>query len=408
MKILLINKFFFPFGGTETAIFQAAEMLQQQGHEVIYFSMAHPKNRESRQSAHFVSRVDFEEMRGWREFVRGAKRILFGRESRAKLEELLRIEKPDIAHLHNIYHHLSPTIIGTLKKHGIPVVLTLHDYKVVCPAYKLFVQGAVCEKCRGRHFFWCVLKKCIQGSRMKSLLCAIEVASQRRYYKMIDAFVSPSRFMMAKMTEMGFQMKRCRFIPNAVTLEDGPPPGAGDPPQVLCFGRLVEEKGIHLLIEAMKGLPAECLIVGDGPHKEELRKLASRTPDARVRFLEHLPFSRLTPIIRRAALVVIPSIWYENNPFSIIESFSLGVPVVAARIGGLPELVIDRETGMLFTAGSSAELHDKIMLLLKNPELGHELARKARLHLEKNLSPAQHYEKLRGLYRELIKANANS
>ncbi|MFH2107292.1 MAG: glycosyltransferase family 4 protein [Chrysiogenia bacterium] len=407
MKILLINKFFFGFGGTETAFFQTAELLRGQGHEVIFFSMAHPKNRESRQSSHFVSRVDFEEMSGRREFVRGAKRILFGCESRLRLEELLRVEKPDIAHLHNIYHHLSPAIIATLKKRGVPVVMTLHDYKVICPAYKLFVRGSVCEKCRRRRFYWCVLKKCVQGSRLKSMLCAVEVAYHRRYYKMIDAMVSPSRFLMAKMAAMGFPQP-CFYIPNAVSLEGGPPQGTADPPQVLCFGRLVEEKGIHLLIEAMKGVPAECLIVGDGPQKEKLLELAARNPDAKIRFMGHQPFPLLVPILRRATMVVIPSIWYENNPFSVIESFSMGIPVVAARIGGLPELVIDRETGMLFTAGSSAELHDKIMLLLKNPDLGRELARKARLHLEQNFHPDVHIEKLLHLYQELIEANTKS
>ncbi len=405
MKILLINKYCFSFGGTETAFFQTAKLLREQGHEVVFFSMAHPLNNESRYSRHFVSRVDFEKMCGWRKKIQGVKRILFGRDAQVKLDELLRIEKPDIAHLHNIYHHLSLTIISTLKKHDIPVVMTLHDYKVVCPAYKLFVRGAVCEKCRDRRFYWCVLKKCVKGSRLNSLLCAVEVVVHKRYYEMIDAFISPSRFLMAKMAAMGFSTKRCRYIPNAVSLEGGPTPTAADLPQVLCFGRLVEEKGIHLLIEAMKGIPAECLIVGDGPWKEKLQELAARTPDARIRFMGHQPFSMLMPIVCGAAMVVIPSAWYENNPFSVIESFSMGIPVVAARIGGIPEMVIDRETGMLFTPGSSAELRDKIMLLLKNPELGRELVRKARLHLEKHFNPEDHIEKLLHLYRELIEAN---
>lgn len=403
MKVLLINKFFFSFGGTETAFFQTAELLRERGHEVIFFSMSHQKNRESRQAAHFVSRVDFEEMRGLRELFRGARRILFGGEPRRKLDELLRLEKPDVAHLHNIYHHLSPAIIATLKRHGVPVVMTLHDYKVVCPDYKLFVRGAVCERCRGRRFYWCVLKKCVKDSRLKSLLCAVEVALHRRYYEEIDALVAPSRFMMAKMADMGFP-KPCRLIPNAVRLPAAAPAATGGPPLVLCFGRLVEEKGIRLLIEAMKGVPAECLIVGNGPLKEELRKLAAGSPQARVRFLDHRPFSLLEPIVRRAAMVVVPSIWYENNPFSIIESFSLGVPVVAARIGGIPEMVIDGETGMLFAAGSSAECREKIMLLLRDPELGRRLGGQARLHLERHCHPDRHCEKLLGLYRELIEA----
>jgi glycosyltransferase involved in cell wall biosynthesis len=408
MKILLINKFFSSFGGTETAFFQTAKLLQERGQEVICFSMAHPKNRESRQAAHFVSRVDFEEMNGWREWVRGAKRILFGHDVQVKLDELLRLEKPDIAHLHNIYHHLSPVIIATLKKRGVPVVMTLHDYKVVCPSYKMFVRGRTCERCRGSRFYWCLLKKCVKGSLLKSLLCAIEVALHRRYYEEVDAMVAPSRFLMAKIVEMGFPATRCRHIPNAVSLQEGPPRVVADPPQVLCFGRLVEEKGIHLLIEAMKGVPADCLIVGDGPLKEELRDLATRNPQARIRFLDHQPFHLLEPLLRRAAMVVVPSVWYENNPFTIIESFSLGIPVVAARIGGIPEMVIDGETGMLFAAGNSVDLRDKILLLLQDPELGRALARRARQHFEKHFQPAQHCEKLLGLYRELIEAHARS
>ncbi len=405
MKILLINKFFFSFGGTETAFFQAAKMLQEQGHEVIFFSMAHPKNRESRQSPYFVSRVDFEEMSGWREWIRGAKRILFGSESRAKLDELLRVEKPDIAHLHNIYHHLSPAIISTLNKHGVPVVLTLHDYKTVCPAYKLFTKGSICEKCRGVRSRWCLLNKCVKNSYLKSLVCLLEKKLHRRNYDRVDRFVCPSRFLLEKIREMGFSGK-CTYIANCTNLDAVEAPAPPPNPLILFFGRLVEEKGIHLLIEAMRGIPAECLIVGDGPRENGLREQASHTRDARIRFIAHQPPQALKVIIRRSTMVVVPSVWYENNPFSIIESFYMGIPVVAARIGGIPELVIDGKTGLLFTPGSSADLHDKIVLLLKNPKLGRELAENARRHLELHFSPAGHCAKLLQLYRELIEANA--
>ncbi len=346
MKILLINKFFFSFGGSETAFFQSAELLQEQGHEVIFFSMSHPKNRESRQAAHFVSRVDFEEMGGWREKAKGMMRILFGRESRAKLGELLRSEKPDIAHLHNIYHHLSPAIIGTLKSHGIPVVMTLHDYKPICPAYKLFAQGKTCEKCRGARFYWCFLKKCIKNSYGKSLVCSLAALLHRAAYSRVDRFIAPSLFLIRKARDMGFAPE-CTYIANFTVL----PPFEASPREatapIVFFGRLVEEKGVSLLIAAMNGLPADCLIIGDGPEKKALLVQAGRFPDARVRFLGHQPFPALAAIIRHARLVVVPSIWYENNPFAVMEAFALGVPVVAARIGGIPELVIDRETGLL-------------------------------------------------------------
>ena len=238
MKILLINKFFFSFGGTETAFFQAAKLLQEQGHEVILFSMAHPENGVSRQSPYFVSQVDFEEMCGWLDKIRGVKRILFGRESQVKLDELLRIEKPDIAHLHNIYHHLSPAIIGTLKNHGVPVVMTLHDYKLVCPAYKLFTRGRICEKCRGKHFFWCFVNKCVKKSYLKSLVCALEVLLHRKYYNQVDRFISPSRFLISKIKEMNFSGK-CTYIANftGVISLCGAAPAANLPNLVLrAFG----------------------------------------------------------------------------------------------------------------------------------------------------------------------------
>jgi glycosyltransferase involved in cell wall biosynthesis len=407
MKILLINKFFFSFGGTETAFFQAAKLLRDQGHEVIIFSMAHPRNRASRQSPHFVSRVDFEEMSGWREKARAVERILFGRDAQAKLDGLLRVEKPDVAHLHNIYHHLSPAIIATLKKHKVPVVMTLHDYKVVCPSYKMFVRGEPCERCRDSRFFWCGLRRCVKNSLAKSLLCSLEARLHRKSYARVDRFISPSRFLIGKIKEMGFT-GRCDYIPNFVgssrAVEARPPRD----PLVLFFGRLVEEKGVSSLIEAMQGVPADCLIIGDGPEKKALQAQAAQSPAARVRFLAHQPPGLLREAMRRSSLVVVPSIWYENNPFSIIESFAMGVPVLAARIGGIPELVSDRETGMLFTAGSSVDLREKVMLLLQDPGLRRELAKNARRHLEMNFPAARHHERLLGLYRELIEAGSRS
>ena len=170
----------------------------------------------------------------------------------------------------------------------------------------------------------------------------------------------------------------------------------------------MEEKGVSLLIDAMKDIAADCLIVGDGPLKKALQLQAASNPDARIRFLDHQPFSDLEQIIRRSNMVVVPSIWYENNPFTIIEAFALGVPVVAARIGGIPELVIDQKTGLLFKAGDSADLRDKIVQLLKNPEQGCALARNARLHLERHFHPALHAQKLLALYQELIEANTAS
>jgi glycosyltransferase involved in cell wall biosynthesis len=403
MKVLLINKFLFSFGGTETALFQHAQLLQQHGHEVIYYSMAHPKNRECRQAPYFPPRVDFEEMPGWRQRVRGVKRILFGRDAQAGLDGLLRAERPDIAHLHNIYHHLSPAIIATLKKHGVPVVMTLHDYKVVCPAYKLFRRGETCERCRQGRFFHCLLNRCVKESYWKSLVALLEAELHRRHYRLVDRFVCPSGFLLEKVGAMGFPGPGV-MIGNFAW----PPPQDAPPtppaPQVVFFGRLVEEKGVPLLIDAMSGIDADCLIVGDGPLRDVLRARAAANP--RIKFLAHQPFAELERIVRGSSMVVVPSVWYENNPFAIIESFALGVPVVAARIGGIPELVTDGETGLLFAPGDSADLRDRIVGLLQRPELGRELAGRARRRLERHFSPARHGDELLGLYRDVIATTA--
>jgi glycosyltransferase involved in cell wall biosynthesis len=247
------------------------------------------------------------------------------------------------------------------------------------------------------------MNRCIQRSLLRSLVCFLEARRQRRNYRRVDRFVCPSRFLQAKVRGMGLP-GRFTCIANFVELAPFSLPEPPAVPRVLFFGRLVEEKGVALLIAAMKGLPAECLIVGDGPEKKALQAQAAQSPEARVRFLGHRPFPELEPIIRGSSLVVVPSIWYENNPFAVIEAYALGVPVVAARIGGIPELVIDRETGLLFAAGNSAELREKILLLLGDPGLGRVLAANARRHLETNFSPSGHYEKLLGLYRELIAA----
>jgi len=404
MRVLLINKFFFPFGGTETALFQTAKLLRGKGHQVIFFSMSHAKNIPSQYARFFVSRVDFETVRGWRQKIRGVERILFGRESRRRLEELLRVEKPDVAHLHNIYHHLSPGIIATLKKHGIPVVMTLHDYKLVCPAYRLFVHGKTCQRCRNGRFVWCFLKKCMKNSRSKSLIGSCEAYLHRRHYHLIDRLIVPSHFLQEKIAALGFT-GTCIHVPNFASMSLLRPASRPTYPKILFFGRLVEEKGVEVLIDAMAGLDAECLIVGDGPLEKALRDRARRANRADIRFLGHQPHRTLASLIRRATMVIIPSIWFENNPFSILEAFALGVPVIASRIGGIPELIEHGKTGLMFTPGDPDDLREKIKFLLNCPPERRRLARCAKQWAGNGNGREKHYSQLMAVYRSLISEN---
>lgn len=398
MKILLINKFFFPYGGSETAFFHTAEMLRGAGHEVVFFSMEHPRNLPSPQARHFAPRVDFEECRGPGQRLRGLRRLLFGHRVPERLEALLREERPDVAHLHNIYHHLSAWMIPVLQRQGVPVVLTLHDYKPVCPAFKLFRRGRVCERCRGRRFYRCLFGDCLKHSRWKSMLAAVEMTLQGALYERVDAFIAPSRFVQEKVRDMGLN-GRFFLIPNSVPAAADPAPAPPDPPRILCFGRLVEEKGVAVLVEAMAGVAAECLVVGDGPLRPHLERLAESRAPGRVRFLGFQPRAALPEIIRSSSLVVVPSVWYENNPYSVLESFAQGVAVVGARIGGIPELVRDGETGATFVPGDSADLGRQLRRLLDRPTELRVMGETARAWMAKEFTPAGHLEKLLACYR---------
>ncbi len=403
MKILLANKFFFPFGGTESAFFNSASMLRELGHQICYFSMEHPLNLPADGPTAFAPRVDFDSVRGPGEKARATARALFGFQACASLERFLAREKPDIAHLHNVYHHLSPMLVKVLKRHGIPTVMTLHDYKPVCPAYKLYIRGEICERCRKGRFHWAFLKKCVKESRLKSLVCYVEALLQKNTYLEFDAFVAPSRFLMNKIAEMGFK-GRCFHIPNAVP-ESFSSNERGRPKErrVVFFGRLAEEKGVKLLVQAMSGLDAECLVIGDGPQKQKLMEQVHADGLKNVIFTGRQSAGKLAALLDSAALSVCPSTWYENNPFAIIESFARGVPVVAAAIGGIPELVLDGKSGLLFQAGDSLDLREKILMLLNDRELGPRLAAGAKKHLADHFSPAAHASSLLDLYGRLLK-----
>jgi len=400
MKVLLVNKFFFPFGGSETSFFQTAELLEKRGHQVVFFSMDHPKNIPVDGISHFVPRIDFEAAGSFGEKLNGLRRILYAPECKRELEKLLACERPDIAHLHNVYHHLPVTMVPVLKKRGIPVVMTLHDYKPVCPAYKLFVRGLVCERCRNRRFHWCLLKKCVKDSRLKSLVCSIEVDWHRKYYDQIDLFICPSRFLQEKIRSMGLA-GASEYIPNfhlATPAQREP----AWPPYLLYSGRLVEEKGLPVLIQAMETLPLDCLIAGEGPMRSSLERMAERTGNGRIRFLGHLPFAELKPLIEGAFLTVMPSIWYENNPFAIIESFAHGVPVVASRIGGIPELVIDGDTGYTFRPGDPDDLRSKVIQILNDPEKRRSLGERAQAMVADRFHPDRYIDDLLHVYQRLI------
>jgi len=175
MKILLINKFFYKKGGADVYFLNLGRLLEQAGHEVAYFSMRHPNNLKTEWSKYFVSRVDFTERQGWTRELGKAGRFFYSFEAKRNLKKLLQDFEPDVVHLHNIYHQLSSSVLDVLKNHSARKVMTLHDYKLICPNYKLFTQGALCERCYRKKYYKAVLHKCLQNSALASLLAAVEM-----------------------------------------------------------------------------------------------------------------------------------------------------------------------------------------------------------------------------------------
>jgi len=325
MKILLANKFFYLKGGSEYVFFEQAELLKRKGHKIIFFSMKHPKNFSSKYGEYFINQVDYEKG-GMKNKISASFKLLYSFEAKRKIDELIRNEKPDIAHLHNIHHQISPSILHTLKKYNIPTVLTLHDYKMVCASYLMLANGEVCEACKNGRYYNCFLKKCVKNSRVKSLLNTIEMYLHHKIlhiYDLVDVFISPSRFLKDKLREMGFK-REIVYLPNFVNVDEFKPQYEAKEKSIVYFGRLSKEKGLFTLISAVKDLDVKLKIIGEGPVRESLELGVRSEGVGSVEFLGYKAGKDLKDEIRKSMFVVVPSECYENNPRSVIEAFALG------------------------------------------------------------------------------------
>lgn len=400
MKILLVNKFFYPKGGGEYNLFRSSDVLKKKGHEVMYFSMQHPRNIKTEYEKYFISNVDYEKS-GFLNEIKCSLRLLYSFEAKKNIDKLLRHERPDIAHFHNIYHQISPSIIHSLKKYKVPIVMTLHDYKIVCAAYVLLSGGKICEACKNGKYYNCLLKKCVKDSRLKSTLNTCEMYLHHKIlhiYNLIDVFISPSIFLKNKVEEMGFHGK-IMHLPTFVNLKEYEQQYHWQENSIVCFGRVSKEKGLFTLIEAMKGLNIKLKIIGEGSVKESLVSKVKSLELKNIDFLGYITVEELKDEIRKSMFVVVPSEWYENNPSSIIEGFALGKPAIGARIGGIPELIKENETGLTFESGNSEDLKAKILLLSKNSAEIERMGQNARKKVEEEFNTDIYYEKLINIYK---------
>lgn len=409
--LLSINNYYYHRGGAETVFLEHNRMFERKGWRVTPFAMKHPRNLATEWDRYFVEEIEFGQRYTPVQKLMRVPKVIYSFEARRKLDLLIRHTGPAIAHAHNIYHHISPSILGLLKRRNVPVVLTLHDLKIACPAYSMLAPDGVCERCRGGRIHNVVTNRCIKGSLALSSVAFAEAALHRvmgTYEKCVNRFVVPSRFYIGKLVEWGYPESRFKHVPNFVDPGNSRPaftPGKS----FLYVGRLSREKGLATLIRAAAeaGLPVS--LVGNGPQLEELRSLAAEL-SADVEFRGFLGGEELQDAIRAARAVVLPSEWYENAPMSVLEAYALGKPVIGARIGGIPELVRESETGFGFPSGDVAALADLLRQVADSPDSRiEEMGRAGRLWVEQDFSAARYLERVVAIYEELgVKMHGSS
>jgi glycosyltransferase involved in cell wall biosynthesis len=404
MRVLLANKFWYLKGGAERVVFETKRLLERNGDVVSAFAMQDPKNEKSPWERFFVSPVQTEDVTSMKEGLRTAGRMLWSREAARKFAALLDESKPDVIHAHNIYHQLSPSILAVAKRRKIPVVMTLHDYHLVSPNYGMFDQGKIVEADPKHPYRDTFRRKLIGGSTPKSALSAFEGWLHKTIgaYDSVATFIVPSAFAKAKMMAYGIEEKRLDVVPHFIDLE-GRAPRYESEARVVFVGRLSEEKGVDVLLRAMKDVRGlTCAIVGDGPEKAKLVALAEELKLENVETLGALYGADLEREIARAKAVVIPSRSYETFGLTALEAYAWGKPVIAARIGALPEVVHEAKTGLLFDAGDHKGLAEDLNWLAGEYARAAAMGREGRRLAETEYAPGLHLGRIHRIYKEAI------
>ena len=405
MRIVQVNKYHYLKGGAERYYLDVSIALRERGHEVRHLAMAHDRNETPLHGDRFVEEVDYLGRMGFAQKLRQSSRVIYNREALDHARAMAR-NGTAVAHMHNIYHQLSPSVIDGFVDAGVPVVQTLHDYKLVCPAYLLMTEGEICERCRGGKYYEAVKHQCLLASRAASVVGMIEAYyhSMKGTYGRISRFLCPSRFLLEKVASFGIPREKLVHLPYLVHADRYRPGGADRERACVYVGRLSREKGIATLIEAIAKMPDDRLklwILGEGPVREELEARANQLCPGRVQFLGFRSGEELHETIRRAAFAVVPSEWFENLPFAVLEPFALGTPVVGARIGGIPEMVEDGITGRLHESGDSDSLRDAL-LWMSGPDADLQtMGTNARRRIEEEYNVDRHLERLLALYAEV-------
>jgi len=406
MRILHVNKFFDLRGGAETYLHALMARQAARGHEVHALSTRDPGNLPTPDSRLFVARHDYSRSEGLGKDARKAAAFVWNDEARQAMRRAIAEHRPEVIHLHNIYHHLSSSILGVVRRSGIPCVQTLHDFKLACPNYRMFTEGAVCERCKGGRYFQAVKHHCLWPTFAGNMLAAIEMnltKATQAYERTVSRFLCPSQFLADKMRDWGEPPSKLELLRNPADLTERQ--ATLDGGYLLYAGRLSAEKGIETLIRAVARIP-ECRlkVAGTGPEEARLKQLAASLDARNVLFLGFVRRDRNLELWEKAQALAVPSIWYENASIAVLEAMSQGLPVIASRIGGLPEQVEHQMSGLLVPPGDVDAWESAIRNYSALPfDWRRQMGQAARKRVTDMFSWDGHLERLDGLYASLHK-----
>ncbi len=395
MKIVQVNKFLYPKGGADKYCLMLISELEKMGEIIIPFGMADNLNLKSNWNKYFSENIDYHQKGN---LFKIATRLIWNKEAAKKFAKLLDETKPDLIHAHNIYHQLSPAILIEAKKRNIPVIMTLHDYKLICPNYLMFTHGKHCEKCLSGNYFNCLVNNCYY-SYLRSGLAALESFLHNKvwysYKNNVNLFISPSNYLKEKMISAGWDPNKIITLNNPASEYQETTSGS----RLLYLGRLSIEKGVDVLIRALKLTNESLDIAGTGPDEDKLKQLSTELDlKDRITFHGQLLGEDLEKLKREAKAIILPSIWAENMSLVLLESLAYGKLIIASASGGTPELIEDNKTGFLFPPGDSEILAQKINELNKlNKEQRETMAAKIRDKITP-LNIGEHLKKLKNIY----------
>jgi len=406
MNILVVNWAWYPTGGDWTYVENVVNIYRQKGHHVVPFSMKDDRNLASEYSEYFIENIDYKKVNK-RSITAGVKVVMksiYSFEAQANLEKLLDNVKIDFAHINVIHHYITPTILKILKKRNIPIIWTLHEYTPICPDSIFVSHGQVCERCFGGKFYNCITHSCKKGSYLASTVAALEnyVHKYLNYYAYVDYYVCPSVFQYEKYKQFNFFNNKLIQIYHGYDYGEiekaKQAPVPTNEKYIIFVGRLERIKGAHTLLKAMQSLPQIKLkIIGDGTQEAELLAFKNEHRLTNVEFLGKKNKPELLRLVKDAEFLICPSECYEVLGFTVVEAMALGKPVIGAAIGGIPEMVINNYTGLVFEPGNAAQLSGQIELLYNNESLAAQLGKNALQHINRLINNTTHYESLQKL-----------